>query len=199
MRTNPLKLVVARACTDATYRARLLAEPHAALAEDGVEVPPGVEVRVHESTDDKILIVLPTSHGTEFEESVSLPPPGPVADVPPGLTLEWQATMLIARGKVDASNAKALRRELERAFVDIGLDCAGVTSMSSAGVGALVAGQRRLSERECSLCLYDVAKPIRNVFELAGLLEMFEMRETVGAKRHAGHDAAADRYTYRPI
>jgi anti-anti-sigma factor len=192
-------MVVARACTDAAYRARLLADPHGALAEDGVEVPPGVEVRVHESTDDRILVVLPTSHGTELEESVDLPPSGPVADVPPGLTLEWQGTMLVAEGRIDADNAKVLRRELERAFVDIGLDFARVTSMSSAGVGALVAAQKRLGERECGLCLYDVAKPIRNIFELAGLLDMFEMRDRWLVKPDAGPDTAASQLTYRPI
>jgi anti-anti-sigma regulatory factor len=71
--------------------------------------------------------------------------------------------------------------------------------MSSAGVGALVAAQQRLRERECTLCLYDVPSPTRNVLELAGLPEMFEMRDRKEYRSHTDHDTTAVRYTYRPI
>ena len=59
MKTNPLKQAIVRASTDAAYRARLLADPRKALAEEGIDVPPEIEVKVHENTDNKIVAVLP--------------------------------------------------------------------------------------------------------------------------------------------
>jgi hypothetical protein len=42
--------VVAQAWTDAAYKQRLLADPAAVLAEQGLAVPAGVAVQVHEAT-----------------------------------------------------------------------------------------------------------------------------------------------------
>ncbi len=52
--------VIARAWTDPAYKAKLLSDPHAALAEAGVEVPAGVTVKVVENTADTTHLVLPT-------------------------------------------------------------------------------------------------------------------------------------------
>jgi len=41
------------------YRSRTVADPRGVLAEFGVELPKGVEVRVHDSTADLRYIVLP--------------------------------------------------------------------------------------------------------------------------------------------
>jgi hypothetical protein len=51
--------LVARAWRDAAFKARLLAEPAAVLAEQGIPVPPGVEVRAVENTDRVLYLVLP--------------------------------------------------------------------------------------------------------------------------------------------
>jgi hypothetical protein len=42
---------VARAWDDDAFRQRLLAEPEAVLREEGIDVPPGVEVRVAEGDE----------------------------------------------------------------------------------------------------------------------------------------------------
>ncbi len=48
------------------YRARVVREPRAVLAEFGTELPPDIEVRVHDSTADLRYIVVPTRPaGTE--------------------------------------------------------------------------------------------------------------------------------------
>jgi nitrile hydratase len=48
------------------YRARAVREPRAVLAEFGVVLPPGVAVRVHDSTADMRYLVLPMRpRGTE--------------------------------------------------------------------------------------------------------------------------------------
>lgn len=107
MKTNPVKEAIVRACTDAAYRARLLADPRKALAEEGIEMPPDLEVRIHENSDNKIVAVLPGPQIAETRERTRQLPSGPVADVPSGLTLEWEKTSLIAKGRIDTNTAPA--------------------------------------------------------------------------------------------
>jgi hypothetical protein len=59
--------IVARAWDDDDYRKRLLAEPAAVLREEGIEVPPGIEVRVEEGEDvgDASCLRLPPRPGLE--------------------------------------------------------------------------------------------------------------------------------------
>lgn len=60
----PLDAVLWRAAHDLAFRRRLLAAPHAALAEEGVRVPVAVRVRCVERGDDAdALIVLPDYAG----------------------------------------------------------------------------------------------------------------------------------------
>ncbi len=51
--------VVARAWRDPEYRQRLMSDPHAALAEEGVEVDPSTPVRVVETSSDEYVLLLP--------------------------------------------------------------------------------------------------------------------------------------------
>ena len=51
--------VIAKAWSDAAFKARLLHDPHAALSEAGVEVPAGITVKVVENTSDTMYLVLP--------------------------------------------------------------------------------------------------------------------------------------------
>ncbi len=53
------KDLVARVRADEAFKARLLADPMPALREVGIEVPPGVEVRVVENTANVQYVVLP--------------------------------------------------------------------------------------------------------------------------------------------
>ncbi len=50
---------IARAWADEAYKAKLLADPHSALAEAGVEIPEGVTVKIVENTADIVHLVLP--------------------------------------------------------------------------------------------------------------------------------------------
>lgn len=52
---------IARAWTDGAYKARLVNDPHAALAEAGVEVSAGTKVKVVENTTDTQHLVLPVA------------------------------------------------------------------------------------------------------------------------------------------
>ena len=175
MKLNPVKQAIVRACTDAAYRARLLADPRKALAEEGIEVPPDIEVKIHENSDNKIVAVLPGPQAAEMRERTRQLPSGPVADVPSGLTLEWQQTSLIAKGRIDTNTAVALRRELLKAFVDVDLVMTEVTFLSSPGLAALLAGQKHLAAHDSHLRLFDVPLEIRNVLEMVGFLDLFEI------------------------
>lgn len=179
MIVNPVKQAMVRACTDASYRGRLLDDPRKALAEEGIQVPSDVEIRVHESQEDKLMVVLPAERGENLAGRSQPLPAGPVADLPKGLTLEWQADSLIATGRIDSSTAPALRRELEKAFVDIDVVMSGVKFLSSAGLGALLAGQKHLAAHDSNLRLMDVPEEVRNVLELSGFVDLFEIGSSV--------------------
>src|SRR5690242_19997305 len=57
--------IVTRAWTDPKFKARLLADPHTALAEQGVVIPPGVTVKVVENTEKVVHMILPPPISTE--------------------------------------------------------------------------------------------------------------------------------------
>lgn len=54
--------IVEKACRDADFKKRLLAEPKKVLIEEGVAVPESVAVRVVESTPTEMWLVLPCHH-----------------------------------------------------------------------------------------------------------------------------------------
>ena len=56
-----IQKVIARAWTDADYKAKLVDDPAAALAEAGVEVPAGTKMKVVENTADTQHLVLPVA------------------------------------------------------------------------------------------------------------------------------------------
>ena len=67
---------IARAWTDAAYKAKLLSDPHAALAAVGVEAPAGTTVKVMEDTAATQHLVLPVSPAAAGELSSEEPGEG---------------------------------------------------------------------------------------------------------------------------
>ena len=65
---QPYLRLAARARGDAAFKQRLLAEPAAMLAEEGIPVPPGVAVRVHESTPTLVHLALPPKPTDELSD-----------------------------------------------------------------------------------------------------------------------------------
>ncbi len=65
--------LVARAWSDPAFKARLMADPTAVLAEAGIAVPAGMTLRAVENTDDTAHFVLPAppASGELSEESLS--------------------------------------------------------------------------------------------------------------------------------
>lgn len=172
---NPVKRAIARACADSTYRALLVNESRLALAHETCEVPDGIELLVREASTDRLLVVIPVHPGAVSGEQQVHAPGGVVADVPRGMSLEWQGASLVVAGRLDASTAPVLRREIERARFDVDLVFAAVTFLSSAGLGALLAGQKHLVAQHCHLRLVDVPERVRTVLETVGFLDLFEI------------------------
>jgi len=173
--SNPVKRAIVRACSDAAYRALLINEPSQAFAREKCEMPEAVEVSVREMPNDKLLVVLPEHPNAVFGEQTHHLTNGAVKEIPRGLSLEWQGSNLIAAGRIDAITAPALRRELERARLDVDLVLAGVTFLSSAGLGALLAGQKSLLAQDCHLRLVDVPEAVCTILETVGFIDLFEI------------------------
>jgi anti-anti-sigma factor len=172
---NPVKRAIARACADAAYRALLVNEPRRAFAEENYELPEAVEVSVREISKDKLVVVLPEHPDAVFGEQIGHLPKGAVKNTPSGLSLEWRGSNLMVAGRIDSITAPALRRELERARLDIDLVLAAVTFLSSAGLGALLAGQKYLVAQGCNLRLVDVPESVCTVLETVGFIDLFEI------------------------
>jgi len=60
---------IARAWTDTDYKAQMMKDPRAALAEAGVEVPAGMTVKVMENTAEIEHLVLPVAPDSAGEVS----------------------------------------------------------------------------------------------------------------------------------
>ncbi len=62
-----LQNVAAQALDDDDYKQRLLADPRSVLTEAGLVIPEGVELIIHENTQDTIHLVLPVQAGDAQE------------------------------------------------------------------------------------------------------------------------------------
>jgi hypothetical protein len=60
--------LVARTWSDPAFKARLLADPAAALAEQGIALRTGQEVRVVENSDQVLCLTLPTKPAEELSD-----------------------------------------------------------------------------------------------------------------------------------
>jgi hypothetical protein len=63
--------VVARAWSDEAFKQRLLADPAAVLRENGVDVPAGTQVQVHEATSSVAHLVLPARPAEISDEQLA--------------------------------------------------------------------------------------------------------------------------------
>jgi Nitrile hydratase, alpha chain len=65
--------IVARAWADEAFRARLKADPRAAVAEEtGIKVPESVTVEVLEETPDKAYLVIPSNRVAVSDEDLDV-------------------------------------------------------------------------------------------------------------------------------
>lgn len=56
---TPYQKIIAKCCQDDAFKQALLADPLAVLRQEGVEIPPGVNVNVIEDTETQLNLVIP--------------------------------------------------------------------------------------------------------------------------------------------
>jgi anti-anti-sigma factor len=175
MRRDVIHRVISRACTDKPFRALLLADPDKALAAEGIELPPGVKIVVHEAPDDRLMIVLPGESTTDYLDKVAKLPTGRVEGLPTGLDMAWKGSMLLIQGELTTESGTFLKRELLKAFTDIDLYMSGVTFMGSGGLSALLVGQKHLADHQATIRIVNASPEVVSVMEISGFSELFEM------------------------
>ena len=72
MASSPSK-VIARAWQDPAFKQKLVSNPSAALADEGIQVPAGHTVQVHENTANVTHIVLPAAPSGGVTASAAAP------------------------------------------------------------------------------------------------------------------------------
>lgn len=176
MENNPLHEIIIRTCTDKAFREEFLKDPAGVLQKASIQVPASTNIKVLQNRDDQIYIVLPTS---VKDQSMDWPPaPGEVYRSA-GLTIKWTAGGVSLGGRISSESAPKLKKELERATDNLLIDFAAVTFMSSAGLGVLLATQKRLASEQKEMYLCNVAAPIKNVFSLSALDSFFNFVTSV--------------------
>ena len=82
---------------------------------------------------------------------------------------------LILAGRFDASQAEKAKSVFLVLTEDKTVDFSRLDYISSAGLGVLLAAQKRLSERGQKLRLVNVSSHIKNVFHYSGFDQIFEI------------------------
>lgn len=78
-------------------------------------------------------------------------------------------------GRFDAGHVDEARMFFDTVTGSCTVDCAGLTAISSSGLGILLSAQRRLRESGHSLKLINMDAHIRERFEVAGLDMIFDI------------------------
>ena len=173
-KNNPLRDIMVRTCTDKDFREEFLRDPAGVLGRMGIRVPEGKTIKVLESSDEEMFVVLPSSLDDQPSNWAQQERPEPDEKRDAGrLTMEWDENGLTLKGRIDSDTAKAFREELGRNSGNLVLDFTDVEFLSSAGIGVLVGAHKRLAERNKELSLYNVSAEIQNVFAISGLDSMF--------------------------
>jgi anti-anti-sigma factor len=84
----------------------------------------------------------------------------------------------VMSGRFDASQVDTVKNVLGQLGTTTILDIRGLEYISSAGLGILLAVQKKLSERGQRLRLANMNKHIRDVFKITRLETIFEIIET---------------------
>lgn len=75
---------------------------------------------------------------------------------------------IVFQGRLDASQAEKARKALDAVVESCIIDFSGLDYISSAGLGILLATQKRLSESGHALAIIRMNRHIRDVFHIAG-------------------------------
>lgn len=78
-------------------------------------------------------------------------------------------------GRLDAAQSPALQAFLDKVQGTVTLDCAGLEYVSSAGLGVLLATQKRLMATGGKVRLVGVSRHVRDILKYSGFDRIFEI------------------------
>lgn len=78
-------------------------------------------------------------------------------------------------GRLDASQIDKLHHMLDQVLESCTIDFKDLTYISSAGLGVLLAAQKRLKDRGHGLTFINMNKHIKDIFVLAGFDQIFKI------------------------
>lgn len=61
--------IIAKAWADDSFKARLLADPVAVAAAEGIPIPPGLKIVIHENKPGELHVVLPAKPSSELSDA----------------------------------------------------------------------------------------------------------------------------------
>ena len=88
------------------------------------------------------------------------------------------AVVAFTQDSLDASNAKLFREDVQPVLEKnrcVLLDLAALQFVDSSGLGALLSSLRIMNERDGSLALCNMTKPVRTLFELVRMFRVFNI------------------------
>lgn len=173
---SAVKRVLANSASDTNVQSQLVSDPKRTLTDAGIEVPDGVEIEIHQNTDDQLCVVLPALESAEQTELKRKVTESDSGEIPADIEIEWLGPdSLSVGGTVDSQTAATLRQFLDKVNYDTDLDLKGVKFFSSQGIGILVRTQKRLANSGCRLRLINVPEMLMKVFKIFRLLDVLEI------------------------
>jgi anti-sigma B factor antagonist len=86
------------------------------------------------------------------------------------------------KGEVDASSSieldNAMNEALKSGHSRIMIDCTKLEYISSAGLGVFMSYLEEIKKKNTSLVIYGLHPKVSHVFEILGLNQLFEIRDT---------------------
>ena len=99
-------------------------------------------------------------------------------------TLEKEMEVLEIQGEVDASSSIELDNAMKEALATgnskIMIDCSGLEYISSAGLGVFMSYLEDIKNNNISLVIFGLKPKVAHVFEILGLHQLLEIRDTRG-------------------
>jgi anti-sigma B factor antagonist len=119
------------------------------------------------------------------------------ADLPPAFQVDWApvsgAPGVAVRGEVDINTVAQLSEALDHAVRESSgaliVDLSDVVFLGSTGLTALVRARAQLGREERALLVVCPPGPVRRLFELVGIVDLFELfdsREEAAASLRSG-------------
>ena len=97
---------------------------------------------------------------------------------------QWSESVVVARladGPAMADDLLGLEQRLGQQGVDAVLDFTGVTFITSADIARLLQVRKRIVTADRRLVLCGMTEPVRQVFHLAGFMQLFKVEPSQDA------------------